>query len=72
MGGAVALAGEAALRTGAGLVRVLTRKEHITSLLARTPELMVFASQSERQHASIFSGSDVVLIGFECSCWQFV
>ena len=32
---------------------------------------MVFASQSERQHASIISGSDVVLIGpgLGCDAW---
>ena len=63
MGGAVALAGEAALRTGAGLVRVLTRKEHITFLLTRTPELMVFEAESENQFESIIYESDVVLIG---------
>ena len=63
MGGAVALAGEAALRTGAGLVRVLTRKEHISSILGRTPELMVFETKSKRQIESIISQSDVILVG---------
>ena len=63
MGGAVALAGEAALRTGAGLVRVLTRKEHIPSLLVRTPELMVFEAKSKRQVESIISQSDIILVG---------
>lgn len=41
MGGAVLLAGEAALRTGCGLVSVLTRPEHRAPILARMPELMV-------------------------------
>ena len=40
MGGAVLLAGEAALRTGCGLVSILTRPEHRAPILARMPELM--------------------------------
>lgn len=39
-GGAVALCGEAALRSGAGLVTVATRAAHVPALLARRPELM--------------------------------
>lgn len=41
MGGAVAMAGEAALRAGAGRVSVFTRDAHRGPLLARRPELMV-------------------------------
>lgn len=41
MGGAVRLCGEAALRSGAGLVTVLTRSAHRAPLLAARPELMV-------------------------------
>ncbi|WP_413113889.1 NAD(P)H-hydrate dehydratase [Thaumasiovibrio sp. DFM-14] len=40
MGGAIRLASEAALRTGAGLVAVLTRSEHLNALLSARPELM--------------------------------
>ncbi|KAH9597937.1 YjeF N-terminal domain [Trypanosoma melophagium] len=40
-GGAIIMAAEAALRTGAGLVRVLTRAEHTMPLLCRCPEVMV-------------------------------
>lgn len=40
-GGAIRMAAEAALRSGAGLVRVLTHVEHIAPLLAARPELMV-------------------------------
>ncbi|MDX2348815.1 MAG: NAD(P)H-hydrate epimerase, partial [Porticoccus sp.] len=36
-GGAVAMAAEAALRTGAGLVSVATRPEHVSAILARRP-----------------------------------
>jgi NAD(P)H-hydrate epimerase len=39
-GGAIALCAEAALRTGAGLVSVATRADHVAPLLARRPELM--------------------------------
>lgn len=41
MGGAAAMAGEAALRVGAGLVSVVTRPEHVAAILARRPEIMV-------------------------------
>ncbi len=41
MGGAVAMAAEAALRVGAGLVSVATRAEHVPAILARRPEIMV-------------------------------
>lgn len=43
MGGAIRLAGEAALRSGAGLVSVATQPENLTPLLAARPELMVSA-----------------------------
>ncbi len=39
--GAIALTAEAALRSGAGLVSVATRADHVVMLLARRPELMV-------------------------------
>ena len=41
MGGAVAMAAEAALRVGAGLASVVTRPEHVAAVLARRPEIMV-------------------------------
>lgn len=41
MGGAAALAAEAAGRVGAGLVSVVTRPEHVPAILARRPECMV-------------------------------
>ncbi|ESL07319.1 hypothetical protein TRSC58_04993 [Trypanosoma rangeli SC58] len=40
-GGAVIMAAEAALCTGAGLVRVLSRAQHAMTLLSRCPEVMV-------------------------------
>lgn len=41
--GAIRMAGEAALRAGAGLVKVLTRSENIAPILTARPELMVDA-----------------------------
>jgi len=43
MAGAARLAGEAALRAGAGLVSVATRAEHLAALNAARPELMAHA-----------------------------
>lgn len=60
--GAIRLAGEAALRAGAGLVRVLTRQENIAALLTARPELMV----QELTDESLTDGlewADVVIIG---------
>lgn len=39
-GGAALMAAEAAARTGAGLVSIATRPEHIPAILARRPEIM--------------------------------
>lgn len=41
MSGAVRMAGEAALRAGAGLVKIATHPQHATSLNVARPELMV-------------------------------
>lgn len=41
MPGAVRLASEAALRTGAGLVKVLTHKSNLSAVIAGRPELMI-------------------------------
>ncbi len=62
LSGAIRMTGEAALRTGAGLVRVLTREENIASLLTARPELMVepLTDDSLRQG---LEWADVVVIG---------
>lgn len=60
--GAIRMTGEAALRTGAGLVRVLTRSENVAPLITARPELMVHeltpASLDDSLH-----WADVVVIG---------
>mgnify|MGYP001200780983 CR=1 FL=1 len=46
-GGAVIMAAEAALRSGAGLVSVITRSCHKSALLARRPEAMVLGTEDD-------------------------
>lgn len=60
--GAIRLAGEAALRAGAGLVRVLTRSENIAPLLTARPELMVHELTPQSLDESL-EWADVVVIG---------
>ena len=63
MGGAAALAGEAALRTGAGLVSVATRPEHAGAILGRRPELMVHGLNDGDTLAAAVEASTVVAVG---------
>ena len=46
-GGAGIMAAEAAMRSGAGLVTLVTRSEHRTAALVRCPELMVIGTEDE-------------------------
>ncbi len=63
MAGAAALAGEAALRCGAGLVSVATRPEHVAAVVARTPELMVSGVQSGLELQPLVDGASVLVVG---------
>ncbi|MGK7244704.1 bifunctional ADP-dependent NAD(P)H-hydrate dehydratase/NAD(P)H-hydrate epimerase [Buttiauxella agrestis] len=60
--GAIRMTGEAALRAGAGLVRVLTRSENIAPLLTARPELMVQELTSQTLDESL-EWADVIVIG---------
>jgi NAD(P)H-hydrate epimerase len=62
-GGAIALCVQAALRSGAGLASVATRREHVAALLARQPEAMVHAVESTDAIAPMLQRADVVAIG---------
>ena len=62
-GGAIMLAAEAALRTGAGLVSVGTRPEHVQPLLTRRPEIMVRALESQTEAAELIERASVVCVG---------
>lgn len=68
MAGAVRLAGEAALRCGAGLVSVGCRPEHVSAVVANRPELMCHGlSAATRelttQLKSLVSTADCVVVG---------
>ena len=63
MGGAVLLAGEACLRTGAGLVSVVTHPDHAGNLVSRRPELMVRGSIDGEIDANLIERADVIAIG---------
>ncbi|MEO6066063.1 MAG: NAD(P)H-hydrate dehydratase [Lysobacterales bacterium] len=52
MGGAIALAGEACARVGAGVTSVATRGMHVGALLARRPELMVHGDEDGDDHTA--------------------
>ena len=63
MPGSVILAARAALRSGAGLVSVLTRPEHITAVAAACPESMVHGSSNGEINSVLFDRADYIAIG---------
>ena len=62
-GGAIALCAQAALRSGAGLVGVATRAEHVPALIASRPEIMGAAVESASALATLIEGAGVLAIG---------
>jgi ADP-dependent NAD(P)H-hydrate dehydratase / NAD(P)H-hydrate epimerase len=63
MAGAARLAGEAALRTGAGLVTVATRASSVGAVLEARPELIARAASGERELVRLASAADAVAVG---------
>lgn len=63
MAGAVRLAGEAALRAGAGLVSLATRPEHAAILAAACPELMSHGVAAAVDLQPLLRRATVVVIG---------
>ena len=61
--GAIAMAAEAALASGAGLVSVATRAEHVSALIARTPEVMAHGVSNRHELASLIDQADVIVMG---------
>ena len=61
--GAARLAGEAALRVGAGLVSVATRSEHAGLMNLNRPELMCHGVGSAGQLAVLLEKANVVVVG---------
>lgn len=62
-GGAVIMAAEAAARTGAGLVSVATRPEHVTALMTRCPEIIARGVSSGQELELLLSRATVLVIG---------
>lgn len=63
MGGAARLAGEGALRAGAGLVSVATHPDHASALLAGRPELMVRGVAGPGDLAPLLERASVLAVG---------
>lgn len=61
--GAARMAGEAALRVGAGLVSIATRPEHSAVMNLGRPELMCHGVESAEQLTALLSKATVVLVG---------
>jgi hydroxyethylthiazole kinase-like uncharacterized protein yjeF len=62
-GGAVRMAGEAAMRVGAGLVTVATRPEHALNIPLARPELMTVAVNIANDLNVLLEKASVVVIG---------
>jgi ADP-dependent NAD(P)H-hydrate dehydratase / NAD(P)H-hydrate epimerase len=63
MAGAVRLAGEAALRVGAGLVTVATRPENVAMITVGRPELICRGAEHADDIQALLARTDVVAIG---------
>ena len=63
MGGAARLAGEGALRAGAGLVSVATHPEHSAALLSGRPELMVRGVRNAEDLVPLLERATVLAAG---------
>ncbi|WP_223529881.1 NAD(P)H-hydrate dehydratase [Pseudomonas sp. GL-R-19] len=62
-GGAILLSAQAALRSGAGMVSVATRGEHVPAALARIPEAMVLGASSANQLMELLQKASVLVVG---------
>lgn len=63
MSGACRIAGEAALRTGAGLVSIATRKENVNAITSARPELMVHGVDSADDLQPLLKKATAIAIG---------
>ncbi len=63
LGGAALLSAESALRSGAGMVSLATRVEHVPAALARLPELMAVGVSSANQLMGLLEKISVIVIG---------
>ena len=65
-GGAGILVSEAAIKTGTGLVKLLTREAYISAALARNPEVMVCGGENAQNLEMHFPGQRFFSVGQEC------
>lgn len=65
--GAARLAGEAAMRCGAGLVSVATRAQHATVIAAACPVLMAHAIEDVADLHNLLNSADVIAVGSGCA-----
>lgn len=63
MAGAVRIAAEAAARTGAGLVSVATRPEHVSIISSTRPELLCYGINSVNSLQYLLTKATVIAIG---------
>lgn len=63
MAGAVKLAGEAALRVGAGLVSIATRPEHTSAIVSGRPELMCHGIKEAKELKPLLAKASVIVLG---------
>ncbi|BBP68550.1 bifunctional NAD(P)H-hydrate repair enzyme [Pseudomonas sp. Seg1] len=62
-GGAILLSTESALRSGAGMVSLATRPEHVPAALSRVPEAMALGASSANQLMGLLDKVSVLVIG---------
>lgn len=62
-GGAALLSAESALRSGAGMVSLATRAEHVAAALVRRPEVMTAGISSANQLLALVKRADVLVVG---------
>ena len=63
MAGAARMAGEAALRAGAGLVTVATRNENVAAIVGARPELMCRGVVRAEDLTNLLAHADVIALG---------
>jgi len=62
-GGAALLSAESALRSGAGMVTLATRVEHVPAALTRMPEIMSAGISSANQLMGLIEAANVLVVG---------
>ncbi len=62
-GGATLMSAETALRSGAGMVTLATRQEHVAAALTRLPEVMTLGVSSSNQLMGPLDKADVLVVG---------